>query len=812
MRRRPNSRIRIRLVFQLLCCLLTVTGVVVAQTENQYKLPPQDVVDIIDAKPVPSVTISPDRQWIAFVDRSSMPGIEDLARRMLKLAGMRIDPVSFSRFIAMFDRGISIRPLRGGESVRVELPADAKITDFSWSHRNTHLAVATVGAKGQQLWVVSVNEPSKPRLLTESLTTVMNGIDWMPDGQSIYCLLIPENHGDEPPAPAKPSGPSIQESYGNLSPVRTFQDLLSSPHDEALFEYFATGQLVQIGLDGQIKKIGAPAIYSSVSISPDGQHFLVSRIKRPFSYVLPVSGFPHDIEVIDLGGKLVKAVASVPMAENIPIEGVRIGPRSVTWKPGEPATLYWMEALDGGDPNQKVDFRDRLVRWAKPFTEQPAEVIKFQHRAMGTSTMQDANYIIATDYDRDRRWIRMQKYDLNDLKREPQVLMDRSINDRYGDPGTMVSIPDDAGFRRILQDGNWIYRIGSGASPKGDLPFLDRQDSTSLQTERLWRCQEGGFEMPMAVVPGSENGKPSMITSWETKTSPTNLRWRDLEKGESTELTEFPDPTPQIRAIQKRLVTYKRADGVELSATLYLPADYQEGTRLPLIVWAYPMEFNDPGTASQVSGNPNRFVRMNGITHLTLVTQGYAVMDNATMPIVGEPETMNDTFVEQIVSSAQAAIDFAVDLGVADRNRVGVGGHSYGAFMTANLLAHCNLFKAGVARSGAYNRTLTPFGFQAERRDFWKAKDIYMNLSPFHHADKIKTPILLIHGEEDNNPGTFPIQSQRMFQAIKGNGGAVRLVMLPHESHGYSARESVLHTQAEMIEWFDRYVKSAASN
>jgi dipeptidyl aminopeptidase/acylaminoacyl peptidase len=284
---------------------------------------------------------------------------------------------------------------------------------------------------------------------------------------------------------------------------------------------------------------------------------------------------------------------------------------------------------------------------------------------------------------------------------------------------------------------------------------------------------------------------------------------RDLAAKTDVALTDFKDPTPQIRGIKKQIVKYQRKDGVPLSATLYLPENYVEGTRLPLLVWAYPLEFNDASTAGQVSANPSEFTRISGLSHLTLLTQGYAIMDDATMPVIGDPETMNDTFIEQIVDAAQAAIDKAVEMGVADGSRVGVGGHSYGAFMTANLLAHSNLFRAGIARSGAYNRTLTPFGFQSERRPLWEAKDVYANVSPFMYADKIKTPILFVHGENDNNPGTFPIQSQRMFQAVKGNGGTTRLVMLPYESHGYRARQSVLHTQFEMIQWLNRFVRDA---
>ncbi|MEK7855784.1 MAG: prolyl oligopeptidase family serine peptidase, partial [Acidobacteriota bacterium] len=277
----------------------------------------------------------------------------------------------------------------------------------------------------------------------------------------------------------------------------------------------------------------------------------------------------------------------------------------------------------------------------------------------------------------------------------------------------------------------------------------------------------------------------------------------------SRQITDFKDPSPQLRDIRKQRVSYKRADGVDLSFTLYLPPGYKEGTRLPTIVWAYPESFTDASVAGQVSGSTNRFTQIGGISHLFLLLSGYAILDNTSMPVVGPPETKNDTFVKQIVDASKAAIEKATELGVTDPDRVGVGGHSYGAFMTANLLAHSELFRAGVARSGAYNRTLTPFGFQDEVRDFWNATKVYTEVSPFFYANKINEPILLIHGEADNNQGTFPIQSERLFAAISGNGGTARLVMLPHESHGYAARESTEHTLYEMVNWFDKYVKNA---
>ena len=787
-------------------------GEQVLTAQTGYQLPPASVVNIIDADPVPGVRISPDGQWILQGERSAMPSIADLSRRMLRLAGMRIDPVANGPFTTFFTRSVALRKIEGGTPVLVELPADAQIADINWSHRSNAFLITTVSTSGSKLWAVSVMAPSDPKLVVDDLHRVTTGISWMPDGQSVICSVVPAGRGVEPAEPAAPTGPNVQESSGQETPTRTYQDLLSTAHDEALFDFYATSQLQHVQLDGTRRDIGQPAIFSAVSLSPNGRYLLVSKIKRPYSYLLTMGSFPHDIEVWNVDGQLIHQVAEVPIEENIPIEGVRTGPRNVTWRANQPATLAWAEALDGGDPRTTVKHRDRVLALTEPFDQAPLELVRVEHRFFGLTEMADAKFLVTTEYDRDRRWIRTLKYHLDQPSAEPVVLMDRSIRDVYGDPGRLLTRELENGQRVVRQDGDWVYRLASGASPIGNLPFLDRQNLTTLKTERLWRCSAGCYEDVAVILDSGTDRKPIVVSVKESPELPPNYHWTDLNSGETRALTKFPDPTPQIRGIKKQLVTYQRADGVPLSATLYLPADHQPGTMLPLLVWAYPLEFSDAKTAGQVSDSPWRFTQMPGISHLTLVTQGYAVMDNATMPVIGDPETMNDTFVEQIVAAAQAAIDKAVELGVADRNRVAVGGHSYGAFMTANLLAHCDLFKAGVARSGAYNRTLTPFGFQAERRNFWEAKEIYLNLSPFSHADKINEPILLIHGEADNNPGTFPIQSQRMYQAVKGTGGTVRLVMLPFESHGYQARESVLHTQAEMIQWLDKYVKHAGGS
>ena len=789
----------------VLFLLIAAAGLPLTAGEG-YRLPPQEVVDIITAEPAPGVNFSPDTKWMVWTQRDALPSIEDLSRRMLRLAGIRIDPATNGRFRTSYDRGFEIRSVETGDVLtRVTLEDGEGLAGTMWSHNSKVLAYGVVSAEGTHLHTIRLGDTLKTHRHPQPVVALMGGFNFMPDGETILAHLVPADRGAEPVAPTVPSGPNIQESSGNTSPTRTYQDLLSNPHDEALFEHYATSQLALISPDGTAKTIGEPGILFAQG-APDGKHLIVETIRRPFSYLLGFWGFPSTIEVWNLDGEVLYTVAEVPLADNIPIGGVRTGRRDVSWMTTADATLIWAEALDGGDPKKKVPHRDQLFRLAAPFEAEPTALLKLEHRSRGVTYLADPAKIITREYDRDRRWTRSLLHDL-EKGGEPRVLVDRDLRDRYGDPGNMVMRPDADGRYLPVQDGNWIYRTGRGASPKGNLPFIDRQNLETLETERLWRCEEGKYESVVDVVKSSTDAKPTVITLSETPTTPPNYKLVDLAGGSSRKLTDFPDPTPQIRGVRKELVKYERDDGVPLSATLYLPADYKEGTKLPLLVWAYPIEFSDARTAGQVTASPSRFTRIAGSSHLTLLTQGYAIMDGATMPVIGDPETMNDTFIEQIVGAAQAAIDKAVELGVADGKHVGVGGHSYGAFMTGNLLAHCDLFQAGLARSGAYNRTLTPFGFQSERRPLWEAKSVYFGISPFMHANKINEPLLMIHGEKDNNSGTFPMQSKRMYQAIKGNGGTVRLVMLPEESHGYRALESVLHVQAEMIDWFDRFLK-----
>ena len=788
----------------LLAVLLLVFNISFAQ--QGYKKPPKEVLDILNAPVTPTLSISPTRDNVILLTGLRYPPLADLSQPMLRLAGRRINPAANSPHRYQYSVALTLKRIADGSEIKLDVPANAKISSIEWSDDGKHFAFLNGTSNRVELWIGDTATGKIRNLRNVTVNSVMgNVLSWMRDNRTLLVQLVPATRGAAPATPLVPDEPNTQESSGRPGPVRTFEDLLRSPHDERLYEYYATSQLALVdSVNGRSTPFGKPAIFQTVDPAPDGHHILVARLQRPYSYLFPDFAFPKEMEVWDTKGKLVHKLASLPLADQVPIDGVITGPRSIRWRPNEPATLVWVKALDNGDPKKKVAHRDSVLTLKAPFTGQPVELFKTEHRFTNGGFGEKGGLIIFSDFERDKRWIRTFIYDTSKPETPPKLVWSRNQQDRYNNPGTPVTRLV-GGQPAILQHGDWIYLSGAGSSPEGDRPFLDRFNLQTLKSERLFRSDSTSYESFVALL--SDDAKQFITRHESPKDAPNYF----IHAGSPRALTEFADPTPQLRGIKKQLVTYKRADGVQCSFTLYLPPDYKEGTRLPTVVWAYPVEFTDPTTAGQITGSTQRATSIGGSSHLFFLMEGYAVLDNATMPVVGTPETVNNTYVEQIVMSAKAAIDKATEMGVTDPNRVGVGGHSYGAFMTANLLAHSDLFRAGIARSGAYNRTLTPFGFQNERRTIWEAPDLYLKVSPFMFASKINEPMLMIHGEQDDNTGTFPIQSERMYQAMKGHGATVRLVMLPHEAHGYAGRESIDHVLFEMINWFDKYVKNAPS-
>jgi dipeptidyl aminopeptidase/acylaminoacyl peptidase len=787
---------------------LAILGLAIAvptaqrQAPTGYLTPPKVIVDIMDAEPLPGVALSPDRKTMLMTHRRSMPTLAEVASPMLRLGGSRISPLTNGNHVLNGTIGLTLKDVATGAERKLALPAEGSF-GASFSPDGKKIAITHTAANTIRLLMADVATGAVTTVVDRGINGLGGGCSWLDDSTGFLCSMIPAGRGPAPAAPVVPSMPNMQENMGTIAAGRTYQDLLTSAHDEQLYDYYFTSQPAWVDVAGKATPFGRPAVYAGLQVSTNREYVIVNRIKRPYSYLLPASSFPRDVEVWDRTGKVVRTVADVPMGDVVPVNGVHQGARSAQWHPLEPATLIWVEALDKGDIRNKVSHRDQVMTLAAPFTGTPSAAIKTEWRFGGVS-FTEKGVIIVGESDRATRKTRSWVYDKG-WASTPRKVWERGQQDTYGDPGFPMRRPAS---NLVMQVGDSIYLTGTGASPKGDLPFLDEMKLTTLTTTRLWRSDEQSYESVVALIMANAGDTaPRIITSRQTSQIPANYVMRDLRTNTMTPITSFKDPHPQLSDVQKRFVTYKRNDGVTLSGTIYLPPSYKPGERLPMFVWAYPQEFDNAAAASQVVGSPNRFTTVGGASHLLLLTQGYAVFDGATMPIIGSGETANDTYVEQLVASAQAAVDFAVNEGIADRARIGVGGHSYGAFMTANLLAHSDLFAAGVARSGAYNRTLTPFGFQNETRTFWEAPDVYAKMSPFNHAHKIKEPLLLIHGELDNNSGTFPIQSERMYMALKGHGATARYVTLPYESHGYSARESNMHVVAETLNWLNKYVK-----
>ena len=785
----------------------------IAQTGDGYKMPPKDVADLLLAKPTPSVSIDGKAEWMLLSERNPYPTVEELGQPELRIAGLRLNPSNFGPSRQVFINDFKLKNIKTGKEVPVTgLPENLLATNISWNPSEKKIAFLNTGTSKVDLYIIDLVTYKATKVNKQAVNNTLGAAyTWVDDNTILYKATIAAASA-APKKSVTPKGPAIQENMGKAAPSATFQDLIKTPYDEELFQFYGTSQLVK-NANGVETKIGSPAIYLTTSISPDKKYMMTRTIRKPFSYLVTVGGFPTTVSIRDMTGKVVKQLAELPSSEGTPsgYDNTQNVPRGFDWRDDEAATIVWAQPLDSGLIKSKVEFHDAVYSLSAPFSGQAKELFKTTMRYRGISWGNSTLALVGEGL-RSKQTQRVSRY--NPSTGSLEKLYDLNQTDAYNNPGNPVTKKNVYGREVIITVDNGtklLMNNTTGSSAKGDLPFLAKYDLKEKKNEILWRCAEGTYEYVVDVL---DPQGLTIVTRKETQTDVPNYFIKDLMKRIADRpLTKFENPYPQLVGVTKQKVFYKRADGVDLTGDLYLPKGYNKDKDgpLPVFMWAYPREFNSADDAAQVRGSQHRFITISSGSPVFYVTQGFAVLDNAEMPIVakgsGKP---NDNFVEQLQMNAEAAINKLAEMGVGDRNRVAVGGHSYGAFMTANLLAHTNLFKAGIARSGAYNRTFTPFGFQNEERTFWEAPELYMNMSPFTHANKIKTPLLLIHGEADNNPGTFPINSERLFNAIKGHGGNVRLVMLPYESHGYTGKENLLHMLYEQGQWLEKFVKNKA--
>jgi dipeptidyl aminopeptidase/acylaminoacyl peptidase len=849
-------------------CLL-VAPIIGVHAQQTYQSPPADLVKILEAPANPVISVSPSRQWVLVtVSDPRTVTISDMADSAYYLAGSKIRANPDFRVENIGIRSATLSSAGGNGERAIPVPAEGRIGNTAWTTRDDQLAYTTISNGKMALDVYSPDKPGRVRhIVAPGLTGRIRDLSWSrngaqlaftettPTGTALWvadvpagkasrvtpptlnfttargnivddpgctwlnglaplvCRLWPANRSAPPNTSGTPTGVIVQESYGRSAPARTYEYLLQSPTDEKLFDYYFSDQISIVGLNGKITPVGHPGVHTRVTPSPNGKYLLVETVQHPYSYQVPMDVFPSRTEVWDLNGRVLREIRNSHVAEEAPSarDAVVPGIRSVNWRPDVPATLVMVEALDNGNPRNNAPRRDQVSLLSAPFSGAATPFIQTEYRYGGITWISPTTAFLT---DRLSRGARRRVWRIDPSAPNggnPKLISDRSAEDRYSDPGSWIYVTDPVSGRPVplrSSDGRYLYLTGNGASKEGDQPFVDRYDLTTDRTERLWQSAAPYYEQVLNVVDPEAN---RIITQRETPTDPPNVFVRSLSDKSLTQITKLPDPAPYFAGVKSQLITYMRPDSVRLSATLYLPSGYDQSKgRLPFFFWAYPREFQSADAASQLSGSPYQFKRPGRQNYLMLLMHGYGVLDGPTMPIVGaNGKEPNDNYVEQLVASAQAAVDKIVEMGIADRDRIGIGGHSYGAFMTVNLLAHSDIFRTGIAESGAYNRTLTPFGFQAEPRTYWEAPEVYNAMSPFNYANRIKEPLLLIHGQRDDNSGTFPIQSERLFAAIKGNGGSVRYIQLPLEPHGYTARETQRHLLWEYINWLDKYVKNA---
>ncbi len=799
----------------VLTLILTMTlGVVKAQVDINYQKPPKEILELADAPRTPSSMLDDKNENIVLRHRSNYKSIVELSETELRLAGLRINPITNIGSRTSYYNNVTLMKVGETKERQVTgLPDNPRLANFSWSPDDSKLAFTQTVPTGVELWVLDIESASCKKLSDATLNANLGRpFSWFKNGQQLLVKFLPE---DKKPLIDKstsvPTGPKISVSDGKKAQNRTYQDLLQDKADEFNFEQLVRSTLFTVDLNSNKRLWKETAMYAGASFSPDGEYVMVSTLHTPFSYIVTLGRFPQKSIIYDKAGKEIKVIRDVPLEEVRPkgFMSTTKEIRSVSWRADKPATAYYALALDGGDPEKEVDFRDEVFTLEAPFNGQPKSLIKLKQRYSGIVWGND-EIAIAYDMWWNTRNRKIYLFSPTDVSQTPDVLYDLNYQDNYANPGSFQTKKNELGRSTLIINKNNLYLSGAGYSPEGRRPFFDEFNLKTKETTRLW--QADGKETLESIVEIMDAKQGVLLTSVQSSTKFPNLFIRNIKKRIAPQqITFFENPFKSIEGIHKEVIKYKRDDGLELSGTLYLPVGYdkEKKEKMPMILWAYPREFKDKASAGQVTSSPHTFTYPYYGSMIYWVTRGYVVLDGAAFPIVGEgDEEPNDTFRKQLVANGKAAIDAVDKLGYIDRNKVAVGGHSYGAFMTANLLSHCDHFAAGIARSGAYNRTLTPFGFQSEERSYWEAPEVYYTMSPFMHADKMKTPLLLIHGVADNNSGTYPLQSERYFNALKGLGAPVRLVMLPKESHGYSARESILHMLWEQDQWLEKYVKN----
>jgi dienelactone hydrolase len=773
-----------------------------AQPGAGYREPSEAVVRLLTATPPPESLLHASSGQVALLFRQPVIALERLARARLGLAGFRFDPDTRSSGVAPLVSRVEIVSLGEQDAPVVWQPEGGALLEFvRFSPDGRIVSALAVSPESAHLALFEVASRVERRLDVPVNAAWGSPCAWV-SSEELLCRTLPADRGAPPPDRVNPL---VVEHTSGPAPTRTWSNLLESPYEDELFEYYFGVALARVGIDGSVAALAVtPGLLSAFAASADGDYAVLTRIERPYSHLVPARQFPSVIELWDLerGARLYASRAEGFGLSKEETEG-REDPRRAEWKPGSSTTLGFIERTREGDA-----VRHRFMELDAPFEGRAAREIARSDdapiRSFGWTVAGTPFYSIPTA---DGTGVRIFVV----FESGVEEIWTSSTEEPGGNPGRALRVEGQDG--PVLEVEGRIFLAGDGLGVQGPEPFLDAFDLRTRQRERLFTAPPGEFEVVLGLLgPFHEEEKsektPALVTVRETESEPPNLFVR---RGETrTAVRPLASPYPELDRAQRRVVTYRRADGVLLSGSLYTPAGWQGTPPLPTLVWIYPYEFGDRDHAEQMDVRDFQYHRVKGPSPLAAVLEGYAVLLNPTVPIVQTAGGMNDDYIPQLVASAEAAVEYLVEIGVTAPGRVAVAGRSYGAFSSANLLVHSRQFATALAMSGAYNRSLTPFGFQHEKRTFWEATALYTKISPFFHADQIEAPILLVHGGSDENPGTPPLQARRFFHALVGEGVPARYVELPYEGHHYWARESVLDASAEMLEWLDRTIGAAS--
>jgi dipeptidyl aminopeptidase/acylaminoacyl peptidase len=821
--------------------------------DEKYVLPPKEIADAVTAPRHLNVTLTnlgPDGAHFLVAHSAGLPGLKEYAKPYVNLGEQEFDVTAnrARQLSTRKDTGFVLWNWKTGRKTEIAAPPGRWVSSPSWSPDGTRIAYLVHSDTETSVYVAEIKDGKSRKLVAAPvLATLVTTLEWSPDSQSILTVLVPQARKPMPARDAESAEPEVRVTNTGPSPNRTFRFLMHTPHDMAMFEWLTTGQMALLDCrTGAARNVGEPAMVRSLDLSVDGAYIRATSILKPFSYTVPVTSFGTLEAIYDLSGKKLAEVHRQPLRESTVTRGA--GPpaqtrfrggrggagggfgagagggrgdndrRSVTWRPdGRGLGFLQMEPRQrqqqddaAGDRTPEPGRKDRVLQWLPPFDAGSLKVVFESETRIGnllysedgetlfvSETKDGEEHLFAVRASDPKTRHTIYKHKTVDSATDPGTLMTRRSSHR----GTVVRLAPDQ--QSVFLSGTRYSKNPAAQSPR---PFVARVNFVTGERKDIFQSEENAFE---SVHGAGDDDIRVLFTTRETAATIPDSYARDLTTGELRKLTSNVDYSPEVTHAVRKRFQVERVDGIKFWVEVTLPQDYAPGTRLPAMFWFYPREYTDQKAYDQSAAryNRNAFPRVGTRSMSILTRRGYAVVE-PDCPIIGPQGQMNNNYVPDLRNNLWAVIDALDKMGIIDRDRLGIGGHSYGAFSTANAMIHTPFFKAGIAGDGNYNRTLTPITFQSERRLLWEARETYLEMSPLLYANQMNGALLMYHGQDDSNNGTDPINSDRLFHALNALGKTAALYSYPYEDHGPAMKETLLDLWARWDSWLERYVKN----